>query len=568
MAFGTPTGGVAGSDKTAGTSVVTAAFTRTAGRFYCIAIAKDNAASADGNTSEVTSITDSQGNTWTKAREFCNAEGGAGAGVTISLWYSVCTTGGSATLTLNFSGSVTAKAWNEIEATIGAGSTISVAGGTDVADDGVNPSALTLSGLASQEYLFVRAAGAENTALSTTQTANYTERPDQNTTGGGAASNINCWLEHRVFTGTGDTSDPTGFATTWASVYVAFKETAGGPAPLAAASGAFSLTGTAAGLRAARKLSAASGAFALTGGAAALRKGYTLNAQAGAFALAGQAAGLRRTYAVAAAAGAFTLTGGAAGLARGLKLPAASGAFALTGQAANLRRGFSMAAASGAFVLSGQTVTFRRTYALAAAAGAYSVTGQVAGLRRGLRLSAVSGAFVLTGQDATLTTAAAKILAAASGGFVLTGQPATLRAARGLAAASGAFSWAGQAATLRFSRKIAAEAGAFTLAGQPSGLRVARRLAAASGSFTETGAAAALRVHRRLVAEAGVIAWTGFAATLTKGTSSGLLLVAEPGAFDIAGADATLSVRRRVWAPIGPTGETWTRIPPGPDVWS
>ena len=76
-------------NKTAGTSIVlTTCAAAEAGNVVVVIVAKDNTQTTDGNTSEVSSITDSAGgNTWAKAREFCNGQGGAASGATVSVWY-------------------------------------------------------------------------------------------------------------------------------------------------------------------------------------------------------------------------------------------------------------------------------------------------------------------------------------------------------------------------------------------------------------------------------------------------------------------------------------------------
>src|SRR2546423_448261 len=94
-------------------TVSTPVLTADAGDLLVLSIAMDNLGTADGNTSQVTSVTDSRSNTWTKAGEFTNTVGGAaGDGATIAVWYSVLTTGyttGVDTVTINYSGNVTAK---------------------------------------------------------------------------------------------------------------------------------------------------------------------------------------------------------------------------------------------------------------------------------------------------------------------------------------------------------------------------------------------------------------------------------------------------------------------------
>lgn len=131
-------------------------------------------------------------------------------------------------------------------------------------------------------------------------------------------------------------------------------DTSGGTAyTLSAASGAFTLTGAAAGLGVGRRAAAGAGAFTLTGTAADSRRTYALAAGPGAFVLTGQDAGLVKVgdYDLFADAGAFTLAGQPAAPRRGCALPAASGVFTLTGAGAGGRRVYALAAAPGSFAL-------------------------------------------------------------------------------------------------------------------------------------------------------------------------------------------------------------------------
>lgn len=120
-------------------------------------------------------------------------------------------------------------------------------------------------------------------------------------------------------------------------LWVATDAPAGGAYTLPAAQGSYTITGTAANLRAARKLPAAQGAYALTGNPAILRAGRRLTA----------------------APGAYTLTGAAANLIKGTApraLEAAGGSYIITGRAATLKAGRRMLAAQGAYTISGKPV--------------------------------------------------------------------------------------------------------------------------------------------------------------------------------------------------------------------
>lgn len=268
------------NDKSAGTSIALAiSAAAEAGNLVVVIIALDNTQTTDGNTSEVSSISDSAGgNTWIKAREFCNGQGGAAAGVTVSVWYSVLTNqiNNAGTITANFANSITASAITADEFTIGAGNTVVVeATPADLANDGADPGSLTLSSLTSREYLFIRAiAGETNSTAALTPSTGYTAFAGAQTTGGGGATNMGVRGESRILTGTGDSSDPTWTAVDCASVYIAFREQAqaqlaGDAAAVAAATGAIStgINMTAAALSVATALGAISTGVALNGSA-------------------------------------------------------------------------------------------------------------------------------------------------------------------------------------------------------------------------------------------------------------------------------------------------------------
>lgn len=126
---------------------------------------------------------------------------------------------------------------------------------------------------------------------------------------------------------------------------------------LVADTGAFTLSGTATSLTAARKLVAASASFSLTGTAASLVAARTLVAATTSFTLTGTATTLKSARTLTASSASFTFTGTDAALTYTGDLPdytltASSGAFVLTGGAATFTlrsftyRGASRSAAS------------------------------------------------------------------------------------------------------------------------------------------------------------------------------------------------------------------------------
>ena len=73
MAFAAVGTFVTDGNKTAGTSrTVASATTIEVDNLAVLAISCDNLSTADGNTNDITSVTDVRGNTWTKALEYTN----------------------------------------------------------------------------------------------------------------------------------------------------------------------------------------------------------------------------------------------------------------------------------------------------------------------------------------------------------------------------------------------------------------------------------------------------------------------------------------------------------------
>ncbi|MBI4085513.1 MAG: hypothetical protein HY432_03360, partial [Candidatus Liptonbacteria bacterium] len=167
------------------------------------------------------------GNTWTKGGEYTNGQGGAAAGATVSVWYSVITntipSGGTITATLG--SAVVAKAMTAWEFDIDAGNTISVVAGTlqTLAVDGTQPGSMTISGLTSGEYLFVRGIGRESGGSSAfTPTASYTALTQAESATNGIGG-IRAGGEFRIVTATGETSNPGWDNRDMASVFFALR---------------------------------------------------------------------------------------------------------------------------------------------------------------------------------------------------------------------------------------------------------------------------------------------------------------------------------------------------------
>lgn len=199
-----------------------------------VIVSIDNTQTTDGQTSEVTGVTDTQGNIYVKIGEFCNGQTAADAGATVSVWKSKLTTSlvNGNTVTATLANSKTAKALCSFCYTVGAGNDLALVAGSlqTLANDGADPGSMTISGLPSKEYLFIRGIASEATSTNGTASTNFTRfTVVGGTSGGSAATNMSTWGEYRIVTGTGATSDPTVAATDNASVFFALEETSPGP---------------------------------------------------------------------------------------------------------------------------------------------------------------------------------------------------------------------------------------------------------------------------------------------------------------------------------------------------
>jgi hypothetical protein len=209
-------------------STLTQPLTGSVGEFFVLIVAVDNNQTTDGDEGAVTSVTQTA-NTWTKAAEFCNGQGGAQAGATCSVWYMQCTTAfSSENATINFSNSASRdKSANTVWIfSVGAGNSVAVEATNTLANDGADPGSLNAT-TANIECLRIRGiAGETNSTTALTVTSGWTAFSSTQTTGGGSAANMAVRGEWRISTGTGDASDPTFTSADHASVYVAFKEVA------------------------------------------------------------------------------------------------------------------------------------------------------------------------------------------------------------------------------------------------------------------------------------------------------------------------------------------------------
>jgi hypothetical protein len=93
MAIGNPAISGTAALTTAGTTIGLAPSTVAAGSYGVLLIAKDNSGTTTANSSEVTSVTDTRGNTWVNLGEYRYSAGAANDGSVVSVWTTILTAG-------------------------------------------------------------------------------------------------------------------------------------------------------------------------------------------------------------------------------------------------------------------------------------------------------------------------------------------------------------------------------------------------------------------------------------------------------------------------------------------
>lgn len=221
MAFGTPVHLVSAQNKTSANQLTLAmgGASVAGGSVFMILVvlAFDNISTAAGDNGDVTSMSDSGGNTYVKVGEMTNA-GNAGTAVTTSIWIADAVTEltTSNAINVNFSGNTTAKAASAFKVPKSATATLQVgATNTSSADSAATGQSLSVTPPDNREWFFVRADGCEQTssngsAWGSSNTAGWDGGLDgTSTSGGGAASNILFMAEYDISTtGSARTSNP------------------------------------------------------------------------------------------------------------------------------------------------------------------------------------------------------------------------------------------------------------------------------------------------------------------------------------------------------------------------
>jgi hypothetical protein len=186
-----------------------------------------------------------------------------------------------------------------------------------------------------------------------------------------------------------------------------YRVAGGGGATLTADSGAYTLTGTAATLKADRKLAAGSGSYAITGTDVSLKLGRKLTAESGTYTVNGTTVSLTVGRKLVADSGTYSLTGTDVTLtyqpAGGYTLALDSGSYTLTGTAATLKASRKLTADSGTYALTGTDVTLTRGFKITADSGTYTLTGSNVSFARTYRLPADSGSYTLSGSPVSLS---------------------------------------------------------------------------------------------------------------------------------------------------------------------
>lgn len=290
-----------------------------------------------------------------------------------------------------------------------------------VGDANGDPSA-TLAGTPAAAIAFATA----QTGNQFTQSNGYTEIVDANPTG--LTNQLHNCVAYDL-TSPSATCGMTSTNVNTVMLLLSLVEATGGYT-LAASAGAGSITGTAAGLRAARQTSATSGAFIATGTAAGLRSARKVAANAGSLSVAGTDAalvyGATTAFSIAAASGAFAWSGSAASLRIGRRAVANSGSAAVAGAVAALRAGRVLPLGVGAVGMVGQTAALKRGLRLAADPVVLDANG-IALLLAGRRLALAAGSFEIAGEDVIFAIGGgAYSLSCLAGAFALTGEQAGL----------------------------------------------------------------------------------------------------------------------------------------------
>jgi hypothetical protein len=194
--------------------------------FLCYSADSDN--NTDQDSSEVASISDTSGNTWSKQVERNNGGDGSITQIVGSVWKTRIVKGLSSgsTITINLTGSVhdarAATVWKF--RTNVSSSLVLVESKTPVESNAADAPSMAISGLANIEHLYFRFCAEHLRAGVFTPTANFTAITQAVADTGGGGSSRQAKGEFRINTSTGETSDPSTEVAEGVHFFLAYQE--------------------------------------------------------------------------------------------------------------------------------------------------------------------------------------------------------------------------------------------------------------------------------------------------------------------------------------------------------
>lgn len=200
-----------------------------AGRVVIVAVTCDNNATTDGEHSDITSVTDLGGVSWTKIGEYTNGEGAANTGLTTGIFYrprqatDLPAVGDDITVTLSHNVADACYRFWEFSVDYDLVLISSTPNATD-ASNGFGSA--SISSLPSRRYLFFRALGKEANVASTqniTVSSGFTDFGNVRSRNNAAAVCLRG--EFKIGISTGETSNPTfAFSGDTSALFVALAE--------------------------------------------------------------------------------------------------------------------------------------------------------------------------------------------------------------------------------------------------------------------------------------------------------------------------------------------------------
>lgn len=225
--------GTGATGTTSTTLTITTTADVAAGDVVCLACVCPNTGTADSTSAnEITGVTDTASNTWSKAGEQVNTVAGVAAdGVTVAVFYTRAANAmaSGATITITYANSITSKAAVTRKFTGALGAIQQATGSPKYANpnSGNDFGSLSYSSLASKSRIYFRGMckGANIAAPDLTPSSNFTDIDGLRSHNSAAA--ICAMAEFRVNTSTGETSAPTYSGNTQesASVFIALEHT-------------------------------------------------------------------------------------------------------------------------------------------------------------------------------------------------------------------------------------------------------------------------------------------------------------------------------------------------------